>query len=160
MFGYALLYIVLIVGGAALLSWPLGRYLKWAMDPDLPEGGSAGRFTRLFQSFGGAATRAEQDWKRYLFALLAFNVVAFTLTFAILALQQYLPLNPDGKGALEGSLIFNTAVSFTTNTNLQHYSGEVSLSYFSQLGALMWQQFVSAATGIAALTALARDWCR
>jgi K+-transporting ATPase ATPase A chain len=73
-----------------------------------------------------------------------------------LALQQYLPLNPDEMGPIEGSLIFNTAASFTSNTNLQHYSGESTLSYFSQLGALMWLQFVSAATGIAALTALAR----
>jgi K+-transporting ATPase ATPase A chain len=76
--------------------------------------------------------------------------------FVILAMQQYLPLNPDGKETIEGSLIFNTAASFTTNTNLQHYSGEVSLSYLSQLAALMWLQFVSAATGIAALAALAR----
>jgi K+-transporting ATPase ATPase A chain len=88
--------------------------------------------------------------------MLAFNVVMFVMSFLIMALQQYLPFNPDGKGAIEGSLIFNTAASFTSNTNLQHYSGEVSLSYLSQLGALMWLQFVSAATGIAALAALAR----
>jgi K+-transporting ATPase ATPase A chain len=80
----------------------------------------------------------------------------FIVVFAILSLQQILPLNPDGKEALEPSLIFNTAASFTTNTNLQHYSGEVSLSHFSQIFGLMWLQFVSAATGIAALTALAR----
>ena len=89
-------------------------------------------------------------------SMLIFNVVMFVVSFGILALQQYLPLNPDGKEAIEGSLIFNTAASFTSNTNLQHYSGEVSMSYLSQLGALMWLQFVSAATGIAALAALAR----
>lgn len=147
----ALLFVLLIVGGAAVLSWPLGRYLKAVMDPDAP-----GRATRLFQAVGGPLTRPEQDWKRYVFALLAFNVVSFSVTYAILALQQHLPLNPDGKTALTSDLIFNTAISFGTNTNLQHYSGEASLSYFSQLGALMWQQFVSAATGLAALTALAR----
>jgi len=146
-----ILFVLLIVGGAAVLSWPLGRYMKSVMDPDAP--GSA---TRLFQTVGGDVTRASQDWKQYLFALLIFNVISFTVTFAILSLQQFLPLNPDGKGELTGDMIFNTAASFTTNTNLQHYSGEVSLSYFSQLGALMWQQFVSAATGIAALAALAR----
>ena len=70
-----------------------------------------------------------------------------------MALQQHLPLNPDGMGPIAGSLIFNTAASFTTNTNLQHYSGESTMSYFSQLFALMWLQFVSAATGIAALAA-------
>jgi K+-transporting ATPase ATPase A chain len=72
-----------------------------------------------------------------------------------LTTQGWLPLNPDGKESLEASLAFHTAVSFTTNTNLQHYSGEVSLSYLSQM-SLMWLQFVSAATGIAALVAVAR----
>lgn len=144
----SILFVALIVGGTALLSWPFGRYMAWAMDANV--------FTRLFQSIGGATTRGPQDWKRYMLALLAFNVVMFVVCFGLLALQQYLPLNPDGKGVLEGSLIFNTAASFTANTNLQHYSGEVSLSYLSQLAALMWLQFVSAATGIAALAALAR----
>jgi K+-transporting ATPase ATPase A chain len=153
---YPILFVLFIVGGAALLSWPLGRYMKWAMDPAAPETGAAGRFTGFFHAIGGSLARAPQDWKRYMLAMLAFNVVMFVLTFGILALQQYLPLNPDGMGRIEGSLIFNTAASFTSNTNLQHYSGESTLSYLSQLGALMWLQFVSAATGIAALAALAR----
>ncbi len=156
MLSYAIIFVVFIVGGTALLSWPLGRYMKWAMDPAVPESSSAARFTRAFQSIGGGVARQPQDWKRYLTAMLVFNAVMFIVSFAILALQQYLPLNPDGKEAIEGSLIFNTAASFTSNTNLQHYSGEVSLSYLSQLAALMWLQFVSAATGIAALAALAR----
>lgn len=156
MFGYAALFAVFIIGGTALLSWPLGRYMKWAMDPDAPQTGAASRFTRIFQSVGGALTRRGQDWKQYMVALLVFNVLMFVVSFAILALQQYLPLNPDGMGAIAGDLIYNTAASFTSNTNLQHYSGESTLSYFSQLGALMWLQFVSAATGIAALAALAR----
>ncbi|MGV0877369.1 potassium-transporting ATPase subunit KdpA [Martelella sp. FLE1502] len=153
MFIQSIIFVVLVVGGTALISWPLGRYMKWAMDPNR---GEAGGFTRLFQSIGGATCMQDQNWKRYMVAMLAFNIVIFVVTFGFLALQQALPLNPDGKGALEGSLIFNTAASFTSNTNLQHYSGEVSLSYLSQLGGLMWLQFVSAATGIAALAALAR----
>ncbi|WP_102107438.1 potassium-transporting ATPase subunit KdpA [Oceaniglobus roseus] len=144
-----ILLVSLIVGGAALLSFPLGRYMAWAMDPQSPN-----RWTTLFCKIGGASD--EQDWKRYLVTLLVFNAVMFTVTFAILALQQWLPLNPDGKGALDPTLVFNTAASFTTNTNLQHYSGEVSMSYLSQLAGLMWLQFVSAATGIAALAATAR----
>jgi K+-transporting ATPase ATPase A chain len=88
--------------------------------------------------------------------MLVFNLVMFVVSFGIMALQQYLPLNPDGMKAVEGSLTFNTIASFTSNTNLQHYSGESTLSYLSQLAALMWLQFVSAATGIAALAALAR----
>jgi K+-transporting ATPase ATPase A chain len=151
----AILLVLLIVGGAAMLSVPLGRYARWAMDP-LPESRSGQRFTRLFEGIGGGLARSEQGWKAYLLAMLAFNAVMFTVTFSILALQQLLPLNPDAKEALEPSLIFNTTASFTSNTNLQHYSGEVSLSYLSQLAGLMWLQFVSAATGIAALTALAR----
>ncbi|MHB2267336.1 potassium-transporting ATPase subunit KdpA [Aliihoeflea sp. PC F10.4] len=147
-----ILFVLLIVGGTALLSWPLGRYMKWAMDP----AGGVNFATRAFQGIGGALAAKDQDWKRYMVSILVFNVVMFTLTFGILAFQQYLPLNPDGKEGLSADLIFNTAASFTTNTNLQHYSGEVSLSYLSQLGALMWLQFVSAATGIAALAALAR----
>ena len=152
----SILFVVLIVGGTALLSWPLGRYMKWAMDPADPSAGIAGAKTRSMRLLAGPAAAFDQDWKRYMLAMLAFNVVMFVVTYGILALQQYLPLNPDGKEALEGSLIFNTAASFTSNTNLQHYSGEVSLSYLSQLAGLMWLQFVSAATGIAALAALAR----
>ena len=147
----ALLLVLLIVGGTTLLSIPLGRYMRWAMDPV-----TASRLTRWFQTIGGDAARTEQSWQRYLFAMLGFNVAMFVVVFAILSLQQVLPLNPDGMEALSPDLIFNTAASFTTNTNLQHYSGEASLSYFTQLGGLMWLQFVSAATGIAALTAMAR----
>jgi K+-transporting ATPase ATPase A chain len=151
----ALLVIALIVGGSALLSWPLGRYLKWAMDPS-GAGSGRQRLDRWFQKIAGPLGRAEQGWKQYVVAMLVFNAAMFVVSFAIMALQQHLPLNPDGKGAVEGSLIFNTIASFTSNTNLQHYSGEVALSYLSQLFALMWLQFVSAATGIAALAALAR----
>ncbi len=152
----AVLLIACIVGTTVILSWPLGRYMKWAMDPDPEANGFTGRFNRLFGLLGGPFTRESQTWKPYTVSMLIFNVIMFVLSFGFMALQQYLPLNPDGKGAIEGSLIFNTAASFTSNTNLQHYSGEVSMSYLSQLCALMWLQFVSAATGIAVLTALAR----
>lgn len=145
------LIVALIVGGTALLSLPLGAYMKLAMDP---EQGQAAGFTRLFARIGGTAE--EQSWKGYLVSLLVFNAIMFTVTFLILALQQHLPLNPDGMGPHDPTLVFNTAASFTTNTNLQHYSGEASMSYLSQLAGLMWLQFVSAATGIAALAALAR----
>ncbi len=148
-------FVALIIGGTALLAWPLGRYMRWAMDPAASDPRGE-RFTGLFQAIAGPAARGEQNWKRYVLAMLAFNVVMFVMAFAIMALQHLLPLNPDGMGPVEGSLIFNTAVSFTTNTNLQHYSGESTFSYLTQLGALMWLQFVSAATGLAVLTALAR----
>ena len=151
----AILLILLIVGGSAALSWPLGRYLRHAMDP-VSLDGAAGRFHRWFSAVGGPLTRDEHGWKRYCFDLLAFNVVMFAISFVFLATQQWLPLNADGKGALEGSLIFNTVASFTSNTNLQHYSGEVHMSHLSQLCGLMWLQFVSPAVGLAALVAMAR----
>ncbi|KQS61501.1 K+-transporting ATPase subunit A [Rhizobium sp. Leaf371] len=150
-----MLFVIMIIGGTALLSWPLGRYLSWAMDPSAGQG-RPNRVTAAFQTIGGTATTQMQDWKRYVLSLLGFNVVMFVVCFALLAFQHDLPLNPDGRQALEGSLIFNTTSSFVANTNLQHYSGEVAMSYLSQLAALMWLQFVSAAVGLAALAALAR----
>ncbi len=152
----ATLFVALVIGGTALVSWPLGRFMRWAMDPGWPADRPADACTRLFQAIGGPLTREPQGFRAYMVSMLVFNVVMFTVSFALLAFQQRLPLNPDGMGALTGDLIFNTTASFTTNTNLQHYSGEASLSYLSQLGGLMWLQFVSAATGIAALAALAR----
>ncbi len=146
----ALFLVAAVLGITALLSVPLGRYMAAAMEP----GDAAPRLTRAFERISGA--RGGQGWKAYVVSMLVFNLCMFALCFAILALQQHLPMNPDGKGALSLDLIFNTTASFTTNTNLQHYSGEVSMSYLSQLAALMWLQFVSAATGIAALAALAR----
>lgn len=151
-----ILFITLILGLAALLSWPLAKGMLWAMHPDEHIGGFRQRIEALFQRVGGRAVSQDQNWKEYALSMLFFNAVMFLVVYAILALQQNLPLNPDGKGALEPSLIFNTVASFVTNTNLQHYSGEVSMSYFSQIFGLMWLQFVSAATGIAALAALAR----
>ncbi|MCW5830964.1 MAG: potassium-transporting ATPase subunit A [Labilithrix sp.] len=152
----AILVVALIVGGTALLSWPLGRYMKWAMDP-APDAGSLRRkLDWLFEAIAGKLGREQQAWKRYMVALLVFNVVMFVTSFAFMALQQHLPLNPDGMKEVEGSLVFNTVASFTSNTNLQHYSGESTMSYLTQLCSLMWLQFVSAATGIAALAAMAR----
>lgn len=144
----SILTITLVVGGTALLSWPLGRYMAALF---------SGRFARADRLFTAATGPAEtQDWKQYTLALVAFNVVMFAFVFALLATQHLLPFNPDGQGAASLDLVFNTAASFTTNTNLQHYSGENTWSYLAQLGGLMWLQFVSAATGIAALAALAR----
>lgn len=152
----AILFITLIVVGTAVLSWPLGRYLKWAMDPDPSTGGLAARFDRLFRFLGGRFASEGQNWKQYAVSMLVFNVLMFVVSFGVMAFQENLPLNPDGQKAIEGSLIFNTAASFTTNTNLQHYSGEAAMSYLSQLCALMWLQFVSPAVGLAALAAMAR----
>ncbi|NTU53460.1 MAG: potassium-transporting ATPase subunit A [Chlorobiaceae bacterium] len=138
----------LLIALPVLLSWPLGWYMSRVL--------SDGWGTRMVKLTGGGVAAKEQEWKQYIVSMLVCNAVMFVAVILMLALQQSLPLNPDGKGVLEASLIFNTAASFVTNTNLQHYSGEVSMSYFSQMFALMWLQFVSAATGISCLAALSR----
>jgi K+-transporting ATPase ATPase A chain len=143
-----ILTIALVVGGTAVLSWPLGQYMAALFSGRYAS--ADGLFTRL------AGRMPDQDWKQYSIALLVFNALMFAFVFALLATQHLLPLNPDGQGAASLDLVFNTAASFTTNTNLQHYSGESTWSYLAQLAGLMWLQFVSAATGIAALAALAR----
>jgi K+-transporting ATPase ATPase A chain len=151
-----IIFITLILGTAVLLSWPLGRAMTWAMNPSGKVGGFRNGAENLFQKAAGQAITREQTWKEYALSMLLFNAIMFIAVYAVLSLQQALPLNPDGKGALAPSLIFHTAAAFTTNTDFQHYSGEVSLSYFSQIFGLMWLEFVSASTGIAALTALSR----
>ncbi|QWL60907.1 potassium-transporting ATPase subunit KdpA [Aeromonas jandaei] len=102
----------------------------------------------------------EQDWKSYTLSLLAFNGAGFGLLFLILMAQGLLPLNPQQLPGLNWQLAFNTAVSFMTNTNWQAYSGEASLSYFSQMVGLTTQNFVSAATGAAVAVAMFRGIAR
>src|SRR3954454_4989892 len=120
----------------------------------------------------GRREPARMDWKRYALAMLTFNAVLFVLTFGLLYAQQHLPLNPDGKGSLgalgykdsagvdhpgaDTGVVFNTICSFVTNTNLQHYAGEQHLSYFSQLGGIVWLQFVTPAVGLAVMLATIR----
>ena len=146
---------ILVLAITIALSWPLGRYMKWAMAPSDP-GPRRRSYERAARGLFGGFLDEGQNWKQYIISLLAFNAVMWLFVFTVIGLQHYLPLNPDGKGALTPDLLYNTVSSFTSNTNLQHYSGEVSMSYLSQLFGLMWLQFVSAATGIAALAALCR----
>ncbi len=115
---------------------------------------------RRFYALAGIDDAREQTWLGYVAAVLAFNAAGFVLLYAILRLQQYLPLNPQGFGAMSEHLAFNTAVSFVTNTNWQSYGGETTLSYFSQMVGLTVQNFVSAATGMAIVVPLARAFSR
>lgn len=144
-----------LFGLVALLSWPLGRYLAWALEPEVL-GPRRQRFEAWLERLLGAANSAPVGWKTYGLALLRTNLWMFVVGFVLLWLQPWLPLNPNQRGPLNPDLIFNTASSFATNTNLQHYSGEVAMSHGSQLWGLMWLQFTSAATGLAALVAIAR----
>jgi K+-transporting ATPase ATPase A chain len=138
-------------------SVPLGLYMarvfkgeRTFLDPIL------GPVERLFLRLTGVNPSETQDWKRYCRSLVVSNIFMWLATFAVVSLQKFLPLNPDGIGNMEPSLAFNTISSFTTNTNLQHYSGETGLSYLSQMIAITFLQFVTAATGVAACIAIIR----
>jgi potassium-transporting ATPase potassium-binding subunit len=139
----------LVIITAVVLSIPVGRFLAWIMD---------GRY-RAPRGLRWCEERLDtgpQTWKQFASALLLFNAVMFVFGFIVLSLQPELPLNPDGKRMLAPTTIFNTVTSFLTNTNLQHYSGEVHLSYFSQIFFVVWNMFVSAAVGFCALAAIIR----
>ena len=154
---YSFLLAIAVLGLSILISLPLGKWMFKMMCPAPDLMGPAHRKVEgFFHKVIGRAAEADQNWKQYTVSLLIFNTVMFVVVTGVLAFQQFLPLNPDGQKAIEGSLIFNTVTSFVTNTNLQHYSGESTLSYFSQLFGIMWLQFVSAATGLAAVTAASR----
>ena len=140
---------------------PLGRYMARIFQGE-----------RTFLSFllrpieivlyrvAGVNEAKEQHWITYTVAMLIFNAAGFALVYAILRLQALLPFNPAEMSAVSPDLSFNTAVSFTSNTNWQNYGGESTMSYFSQMVALTTQNFVSAATGIALAIALIRAFAR
>lgn len=144
-----LLGVVLMFAIAIALAIPLGRYIgkvfnynpTWLdliFDP----------LDKLFFKLSGIDPAKEMTWKQHLLALLGINLIWFILSMVVLTNMSWLPLNPDGNPSMSADLAFNTSVSFVTNTNLQHYSGETGLSYFGQLILMLWQ-FVSAGTSIA-----------
>ncbi|KQX20884.1 MULTISPECIES: potassium-transporting ATPase subunit KdpA [unclassified Sphingomonas] len=119
-----------------------------------------GPIEKGFYTLAGIDPAAEQSWRRYAVHMLIFNAVLLLFTYAILRLQALLPINPLGLGGLSGHLAFNTATSFTTNTNWQSYGGESTLSNLSQMLGLTIHNFLSAATGIALAFALFRGFAR
>lgn len=140
------------------LAKPLGSVLARLIDGEpLP---IIGKMDSLLLKVLGNETTQEMSWKRYLAAILAFNGLGLLLLFVILLTQGSLPLNPQQLPGLSWHLALNTAVSFVSNTNWQSYSGETTLSYFSQMVGLTVQNFLSAATGIAVVFALIRAFSR
>jgi K+-transporting ATPase ATPase A chain len=140
---------------------PLGLYMahvfageRTALSPVL------GRLETDLYRVSGISPQKEQGWLAYTVSMLAFSVVGFVLLYAMLRLQAYLPLNPQGFAGMPPDLAFNTAVSFVTNTNWQNYGGETTLSHFSQMAGLTVQNFLSAATGMALAVALTRALAR
>ena len=146
----------------AAITKPMGRYLMQVLDTN-----GTTWLDRLLKPLEhatyrvmGVDTAREQDWKQYTLAMLMFSMAGCLVTYAILRLQHLLPLNPQGFGPLSPHLAFNTAVSFTTNTNWQSYIGESMLSYLSQMVGLALHNFTSAATGIAIAAAFVRGIAR
>jgi K+-transporting ATPase ATPase A chain len=146
----------------ALITKPIGLYLAHVLDPN-------GRtlldpvlrpLERGTYRIIGVRPDQEHNWKQYTLAMLAFSLVGCVFTYAILRLQNLLPLNPQKFGAVNPDLAFNTAASFTTNTNWQNYGGESTMSYLSQMVGLTFHNFVSAATGIAIAAAFVRAIAR
>lgn len=153
MIGYCIILILLAV--------PLGTYIAKVMN------GEPVVLTRLLRPAERGIyrllkidEREEMGWKTYSVCTAVFSVLSLFVLWAILCLQRFLPLNPQGMGGMSWHLGFNTAASFATNTNWQAYSGESALSYFSQMIGLNFQNFVSAAVGIAVLFALIRGFAR
>jgi K+-transporting ATPase ATPase A chain len=150
------------LAAAVLIVTPfLGRYMHRVMEGERTILSPVLRpIERGVYRFCGVAESVEMDWKQYVIAVLVADLVAFVAGYAMLRLQAVLPLNPASIEPMTPDLAFNTSVSFTTNTNWQNYSGEVSASYLSQEAMLAVRNFTSAATGIAVAIALVRGLTR
>src|SRR5712692_7036107 len=137
------------------LAKPMGAYMfrVFELTPPLP------RVERYLLRLCGT-DGTEQTWAQYTFALLAFSALGVLVSFAIQRLQGVLPFNPQHLGAVEPALAFNTAASFTTNTNWQAYTPESTMGYFTQMAGLAWHNFTSAAVGAAGGLAVARGFTR
>jgi potassium-transporting ATPase potassium-binding subunit len=151
------LFLILVTG----LSVPLGLYMarvfsaqRTFLDPIMRP------VERAIYRICGVHEGNEQTWIEYAVAMLLFSGVGMILLYAIQRLQFMLPLNPQGMGAVAPDLAFNTAASFTTNTNWQAYGGESTMSYFTQMAGLAFHNFVSAAAGIAVAIAVIRGFVR
>jgi potassium-transporting ATPase potassium-binding subunit len=152
--------ILFFFGSILLVTVPLGAFMYQVLEGrkhflQRP----LGWLERLVYRIAGVDGR-EQSWQRYAGGLLAFSALTLLVTYAIQRLQPWLPFNPQKMGTVEAGSAFNTAASFTTNTNWQGYVGEATMSYLSQMAGLAWHNFISAAAGIAVAVALARGLTR
>ncbi len=148
-----LIFVVVILA----LTKPLGIFMSRVFEGErqpLPR--VFGPIERWLYWLCGIDPKERQDWKDYTFALLIFSAVTLLVTYGIERLQHLLPLNPQNFGPVPADLAFNTAVSFTTNTNWQNYAGESVMSYLTQMAGLAWHNFLSAAVGLCVALALAR----
>lgn len=139
---------------SVLLAIPLGKYIAKVFAGEKTLLDFMNPLERFIYRISGIDPNRKMNWKEFLAAMLTINLVWFVYAFFILIFQDKLPLNPDGNPGQTPDLAFNTAISFLVNCNLQHYSGESGLTYLTQLIVITFLQFVTAATGIAALVAL------
>jgi K+-transporting ATPase ATPase A chain len=161
MIGNLLLQCAIYLAVLLLLAWPLGLFMarvyqgeRTFLHPLL------GWLERLVYRVSGVDPAHEMRWTQYAVAALLFNLVGLLVVYALQRFQGLLPLNPAGMAAVSPDSSWNTAVSFATNTNWQGYGGESTMSYLTQMLALAVQNFLSAATGMAVLVALARGFAR
>jgi potassium-transporting ATPase potassium-binding subunit len=154
--------ILLFFGIVALITKSLGSFMtrvfnrdRTFLDPVLRP------IERLLYKITWVEENREMDWKEYAVAMLLFSAVSMVVVYALQRLQGYLPFNPQKLGGVTPkAMAFNTAVSFTTNTNWQNYAGETTMSYLTQISGLAYHNFVSAATGIALAIAFIRGLVR
>jgi K+-transporting ATPase ATPase A chain len=150
-------YVVVLLA----LAKPLGAYMARIYEGQPAFLNRIGApFERLLYRVCGVDPQREMRWTEYALAAMLFNILGLLVVYVLQRLQAYLPLNPQSLGAVSPDSSFNTAVSFATNTNWQGYSGEVTLSYLTQMLGLTVQNFVSAATGMAVLVAFIRGFQR
>jgi K+-transporting ATPase ATPase A chain len=151
------LQIALFALSVILVTKPLGRYLVAVYEGRVRW---LGPIERGLYRLAGVAPEEDQHWTRYAGATLLFSAASMLLTYAVLRLQHLLPLNPQGFAAVPDRQAFETAASFTSNTNWQSYAGESTMSYFSQMNQLAFHNFASAAVGMALAVALVRGIAR
>jgi K+-transporting ATPase ATPase A chain len=157
--GYLQLTLYLVV--LLALAKPLGAYMARVYENrPIFLGRVLGPVERLLYRLAGIRAEEEMGWKSYALAMLAFSMIGMLFLYMLQRVQGWLPLNPESLGAASPHLSFNTAASFTSNTNWQSYGGETTLSYLTQMLGLTVQNFVSAATGMACLVALIRGILR
>ncbi|MGZ7440824.1 potassium-transporting ATPase subunit KdpA [Paenibacillus sp. TH7-28] len=152
-----ILQIIIVIGILMLIAKPLGNYLYhvFSNEPNRTDK-IFGWAEKPIYAVIGLKHRAGMSWKRYAISFIATNLMLVAVSYLLLRVQSGLPLNPNGIGNMEPTLVMNTVISFITNTNLQHYSGETGLTYFSQMAVIMMMMFTSAATGLSVAVAFVR----
>ena len=150
--GVALQVILMVV-----LAYPLGKYIAKVYKGQKTWSDFMKPVERLIFKVSGINPQEEMNWKQFLKALLILNAFWFVWGMVLLVTQHWLPLNPDGNGPRSPDQAFNTCISFMVNCNLQHYSGESGLTYFTQLFVIMLFQFITAATGMAAMAGIMKS---